>query len=141
MSEIVLPGKISDFMKIGVAAAGRGDVKAVGDILEQRPEWITRGGAHGRTMLWEAARRGKIEMVKYLAERGADIDDRGTHYTPYFVEVTCGFVYFLDMAILEPRRIERLVELALRHHGLAKTLASGECVRFRHGTQVRKRLN
>ena len=40
-------------------------------------------------MLWEAAWRGKLEMVKYLAERGADIDARGTHYTPYFVEVSC----------------------------------------------------
>ena len=89
MSEIVLPGKISDFMKIGVAAAGRGDVEAVGDILEQRPEWITQVGAHRRTMLWEAARPGKLETVKYLAERGADIDARGTHYTPYFVEVSC----------------------------------------------------
>lgn len=89
MSEIVLPGKVSDFMNIGMAAAWRGDVEAIGHILEQKPEWITRVGAHGRTMLWEASRRGKFEMVKYLAERGSDIDARGTHYTPYFVEVSC----------------------------------------------------
>jgi len=40
-------------------------------------------------MLWEAAHRGKLAMVEYLAARGADIDACGTHYTPYFVEVSC----------------------------------------------------
>ena len=40
-------------------------------------------------MLWEAAHRGKLAMVEYLAARGADINACGTHYTPYFVEVSC----------------------------------------------------
>ena len=40
-------------------------------------------------MLWEAAHRGKLAMVEYLAARGADINGCGTHYTPYFVEVSC----------------------------------------------------
>lgn len=52
LSEIVLPGKISDFMKVGRAAAGRGDVEAVGHILEQRPEWYEwpRRCARARTV-------------------------------------------------------------------------------------------
>lgn len=89
MTEVQLSGKASDFLKIGVAAAGRGDVEAVRAILEERPGWITHVGAHGRTMLWEASHRGKLAMVEYLVGRGADIDARGTYYTPYFLEVSC----------------------------------------------------
>ena len=40
-------------------------------------------------MLWEASHRGRLGVVEYLVERGADIDAYGTHYTPYFVEVSC----------------------------------------------------
>jgi hypothetical protein len=89
MPEIIFPGKASDFLKIGVAAAGRGDVEAVRKILKERPAWIGRVGSHGRTMLWEASHRGKLEMVKYLVRRGSDLNACGTHYTPYFVEVSC----------------------------------------------------
>ena len=89
MPEIRFPGKASDFLKIGVAAAARGDVETVRVILKARPEWVGRIGSHGRTMLWEASHRGKLEMVKYLVKRGADIDACGTHYTPYFVEISC----------------------------------------------------
>ena len=72
-----------------MAAAARGDVEAVRSILEERPGWLTRVGSHGRTMLWEASHRGRLGVVEYLVERGADIDACGTHYTPYFVEVSC----------------------------------------------------
>ena len=89
MSKIRFRGKASDFLKIGVAAAARGDVEAVGGILEERPGWLSRVGPHGRTMLWEASHRGRLGVVEYLTERGADIDACGTHYTPYFVEVSC----------------------------------------------------
>ena len=89
MPKIRFPGKASDFLKIGVAAAGRGDVEAVRAILEERPGWLTRVGARGRTMLWEASHRGRLGVVEYLVERGADVDACGTHYTPYFVEVSC----------------------------------------------------
>ena len=40
-------------------------------------------------MLWEASHRGKLEMVKYLVRRKADINACGSHYTPYFVDVSC----------------------------------------------------
>ena len=83
------PGKASDFLKIGVVAAAKGDVEAVRAILDERPGWVTRIGPHGRTMLWEASHRGRLGVVEYLVEGGADIDACGTHYTPYFVEVSC----------------------------------------------------
>ena len=82
-------GKTSDFLKIGVAAAARGDLDAVKAILKAKPNWLHRIGSHGRTMLWEASHRGRLEMVKYLVRRKADIDACGSHYTPYFVEVSC----------------------------------------------------
>ena len=89
MPKIRFPGKASDFLKIGVAAAARGDVEAVRAILDERPDWLTRVGARGRAMLWEASHRGKLGVIEYLVERGADIDACCTHYTPYFVEVSC----------------------------------------------------
>ena len=84
----VLTGKSSDFLKIGVAAAGRGDLDTVSAVLAEKPEWLRRIGSHGRTMLWEAAYRGRGAMVDYLADRGADIDARGCHFTPLLVEVS-----------------------------------------------------
>lgn len=89
MPNIAFTGKVSDFLKIGVAAAARGDLGSVKQILKQRPDWIHRVGSHGRTMLWEACHRGKFEMVKYLIRRKANIDACGSHYTPYFVDVSC----------------------------------------------------
>ena len=65
----LLTGKASDFLKIG---AGRDDVDTVRAVLNEKPDWIARTGSHGRTMLWEAAYRGRASMVKYLLDRGAD---------------------------------------------------------------------
>lgn len=89
MSTPKFTGKTSDFLKIGVAAAGRGDVELVRAILKARPKWLHRIGSHGRTMLWEASHKGKLDMVKYLVRRKADMDACGSHYTPYFVEISC----------------------------------------------------
>ena len=82
-------GNAGDFLKIGVAAAARGDVDLVRTILKERPGWIHHVGSHGRTMLWEACHRGKLSMVKYLVGRKADINAFGSHYTPYFVDISC----------------------------------------------------
>lgn len=84
-----LSGNASDFLKVAVAAAGRGDLKTVRSTLKRKPDWHRKVGSHGRTMLWEASHRGKLEVVKYLVGRGADLDACGSYYTPYFVEVNC----------------------------------------------------
>lgn len=60
----LLTGRESDFLKIGVAAAGRGDLATAEAVLRERPAWITRVGSHGRTMLWEAVSRGKSKMAE-----------------------------------------------------------------------------
>ena len=84
----LLTGKASDFLKIAVAAAGRGDMDTVRAVLGERPDWIARIGSHGRTMLWEAAYRGRAETVEYLLDPGADIDARGCHYAPLLVDIS-----------------------------------------------------
>lgn len=84
----ILPGKTSDFLKIAVAAAGRGDLPTVQAVLAQKPAWIGRIGPHGRTMLWEAAYRGRLALVDYLLDQGADIHACGCHFTPLLVEIS-----------------------------------------------------
>ena len=83
-----LTGKASDFLKVAVAAAGRGDLATVDAVLAEHPSWLRRVGSHGRTMLWEAAYRGRLEMVAKLLDRGANINAPGCHFTPLLVEVS-----------------------------------------------------
>lgn len=85
----MLTGNISDFLKVAAAAAGRGDLKTVKAVLKQRPNWHRHVGSHGRTLLWEASHKGKLEMVKFLVDLGSDVNACGSHYTPYFVDVSC----------------------------------------------------
>jgi len=84
----LLTGKASDFLKIAVAAAGRGDMDTVRAVLGRRPGWVARIGSHGRTILWEAAYRGRGAMVDYLLDHGADIDACGCHFTPLLVDIS-----------------------------------------------------
>ena len=91
----LLTGKASDFLKIGVAAAGRGDMATVRGVLDEKPEWLLRVGSHGRTMLWEAAYRGRLGVVEYLLDRGADVNACGCHFTPLLVDISayCAAMY------------------------------------------------
>ena len=86
----ILTGKASDFLKIGVGAAARGDLENLKQVLSLRPEWRKRVGSHGRTMLWEASYRGRLNIVSHLLDTYDDIDieARGCHYTPLLVEIS-----------------------------------------------------
>ena len=88
MPKVQLTGNQSDFLKIVVAAAGRGDLETVRQLLDDKPAWIHTVGSHGRTMLWEAAYRGKLEMIEFLLERGADINLPGCYHIKHRVEIT-----------------------------------------------------
>ena len=88
MPNVQLTGNQSDFLKIVVAAAGRGDLETVRQLLDDNPAWIHTVGSHGRTMLWEAAYRGKLEMVQFLLERGADINLPGCYHIEHRIEIT-----------------------------------------------------
>ncbi|MYD45205.1 MAG: ankyrin repeat domain-containing protein [Gammaproteobacteria bacterium] len=85
---IHLPGKTSDFLNFGLATAKKGSLSEVKQILQQRPDWLNRDGPHGRTMLWEAAYRGRTKIVQYLLEIGADPHQWGCYFTPMYVEVS-----------------------------------------------------
>ena len=84
----LLTGRASDFLRVAVVAAGRGDLDTVRAVLAEEPAWIRRIGSHGRTLLWEAAYRGRFAMVDCLLDRGADIDACGCHFTPLLVEIS-----------------------------------------------------
>ena len=88
MSKVQLTGNQSDFLKIVVAAAGRGDLESVRELVDDNPAWIHTVGSHGRTMLWEAAYRGKLEVVQFLLERGADINLPGCYHIQHRLELT-----------------------------------------------------
>ena len=88
MPNVQLTGNQSDFLKIVVAAAGRGDLNTVRQLVDDNPAWIRTVGSHGRTMLWEAAYRGKLEMVQFLLERGADINLPGCYHIQHRIEIT-----------------------------------------------------
>ena len=88
MPKVQLTGNQSDFLKIVVAAAGRGDLETTRQLLDDNPAWLHTIGSHGRTMLWEAAYRGKLEMVQFLLERGADIHLPGCHLSQHGIEIT-----------------------------------------------------
>ena len=88
MPNVQLTGNQSDFLKIVVAAAGRGDLETVRQLVDDNPAWIHTVGSHGRTMLWEAAYRGRLEMVQFLLERGADINLPGCYHIQHRIEIT-----------------------------------------------------
>ena len=84
----ILTGKQSDFLKVGVAAAGRGDVHLLEELLRVRPEWLNQVGSHGRTMIWEAAYRGKQNTVELLLAKGSSTNTWGCHFTPLLVDIS-----------------------------------------------------
>ena len=118
--ELLLTGNASDFLKIGVNAAGRGDLDTLKAVLEIKPHWRTRVGSHGRTMLWEAAYRGRLTVVDYLLNSYDDIDveARGCYYTPMLVEVSP-----LCAALLKKRHkvVERLRQAGAQHDVVTTT--------------------
>jgi ankyrin repeat protein len=75
-------------------AAGAGDVDAVTSALAERPELLHEQDRHGDTALAHAARRGRIEVARFLLSQGASArtarsgKDRG--WSPLFWAVGWG---------------------------------------------------
>lgn len=84
----LLDDKRTNFLRVVVAAAGRGDLEAVQELVDYNPEWIRKTGSHGRTMLWEAVYRGKKNVVEFLVEQGADVNAVGCHFSTHIVEIS-----------------------------------------------------
>jgi len=107
---MLLTGNASDFLEIVVASAGRGDLDIIRTLLGEKSAWLNTVGSHGRAMLWEAVYRGKMDIVKFLVEKGADVNACGCHYSEHYVEVSpyCiakliyfnGFIEFILLLIV-----------------------------------------
>ena len=83
-----LTGNHGDFSGIVLKAAASGNAAAIRHYLTVNPDWLNQEGPHGRTMLWEAAYKGRTELVAELIELGADVNPLGSYYTPMFVELS-----------------------------------------------------
>ncbi len=103
-----LTGKMGDFSGIVLKAAARGDLKAVKHYLKHEPAWLNQEGPHGRTMLWEAAYKGRTELVAELIAMGADVNPVGGYYTPMLVELSA-------LAVARNAQHDALCELLIKH--------------------------
>lgn len=77
-----------DLLRIVLPAAARGDLESVKRFLRDDVWWLYKVGPHGRTMLWEATYKNRIDTVRYLIERGANVNVTATYYTPLRVDLS-----------------------------------------------------
>ncbi len=90
-ARLVNDGAPKDVLRQALASALRGDVTAVAALVEEHPRLIDQRGGDGATMLWAAARRGRVPLVRWLVTRGADIEIPGSavHVTQVMVSPYC----------------------------------------------------
>jgi len=81
--------------------ASRGNVTALRQLLVEYPEFLNCRGAHNRTFLWEAARRGKLAAVQWLVEQGAEVNATGAYNNESHVQITpyCAALYYRRPAV------------------------------------------
>ncbi len=106
-----LTGNDGDFSGIVLKAAARGDSVAVNEYLKVNPGWLNREGPHGRTLLWEATYKGRLEMVAELIAMGANVNTMGSYYTPMLVELS-------PLAVARSAGRNELVQLLEQHGAL-----------------------
>jgi ankyrin repeat protein len=90
-ARLVNDGAPKEVLKQAIASAGEGDVDAVATLVEEHPRLIDQRGGDGVTMLWTAARRGRMPVVRWLVEKGADVEIPGSavHVTRVMVSPHC----------------------------------------------------
>jgi ankyrin repeat protein len=60
--------------------ARKGDLSGIKRLLQEDPTLLNAmSGGHNRTLLWEATRRNRVDVVKFLLKRGADVNIPGRH--------------------------------------------------------------
>ena len=74
----------------------RGDIDALRQLMLEHPEFLNKRGPFNRTLLWEAARGGKLPAVQWLVEGGADLDATGSYNHESLVQLTpyCAAIYY-----------------------------------------------
>jgi truncated hemoglobin YjbI len=90
-ARVVNDGALKQALKQALMSAGKGDVDAVAALVAEHPGLIDQRGADGVTMLWTAARRGRLPLVRWLVARGADVEIPGSavHVTQVMVSPYC----------------------------------------------------
>jgi ankyrin repeat protein len=78
-------------LKQALVSAGKGDVDTVAALVEEHPRLINQRGGDGVTMLWAAARGGRMPLVRWLVAQGADVEIPGSavHVTQVMVSPYC----------------------------------------------------
>jgi len=89
--------------------ARRGDVEGVRSLLQQHPHLIGYPtGAHNRSLLWEAVRHGRLDLVKVLLQLGAPVLGPGRNRAEHLVLLS-------PLAIARIYRRSAIEELLIRH--------------------------
>lgn len=90
-ARLVNDGAPKDVLRSALAAAGAGDVAAVAAGVDEHPRLLDQRGGDGVTMLWAAARRGRLPVVRWLVAHGADVELPGSvvHVTQVMVSPYC----------------------------------------------------
>jgi hypothetical protein len=66
--------------------AAKGNLAVVKKILAEQPAFLNAmSDGHHRTFLWEAAHSNRLEVVKYLVQKGADVNIPGRYRSETFV--------------------------------------------------------
>ena len=78
-------------LRQAMAAAAKGDVDTVAALVADHPRLIDQRAGDGATVLWTAARRGRLPLVRWLTGHGADIEIPGSavHMTQVVVSPYC----------------------------------------------------
>jgi len=90
-ARLVNDGAPKEVLQQAIVAAGAGDADAVARLVEEYPRIIDQRGGDGVTMLWTAARRGRMPVVRRLVALGADVEIPGSavHVTQVMVSPYC----------------------------------------------------
>jgi ankyrin repeat protein/truncated hemoglobin YjbI len=90
-ARLVNDGAPKQLLKQAIASAGEGDVDAIAMLVDDNPRLIDQRGGDGATMLWTAARRGRMPVVHWLVAQGADVQIPGSaiHATQVMVSPHC----------------------------------------------------
>jgi ankyrin repeat protein len=90
-ARLVNDGAPKQVLKQAIASAGEGDLDTVTTLVEEHPRLIDQRAGDGATMLWTAARRGRLPVVRWLVARGADVEIPGSavHVTQVMVSPYC----------------------------------------------------
>jgi uncharacterized protein len=90
-ARLVNDGAPKGILQEAITAAGGGDVGAVATLVEEYPRLIDQRGSDGVTMLWMAARRGRLPVVRWLVGHGANVETPGSafHMTQVMISPHC----------------------------------------------------